>query len=315
MAIVAMFALTRGFLQAPPPNSPLMLWFLGVMWPAAVALMGLMAYRLWGEWRRGPSTLFLDAAPVRVGGWITGQVSAPQQIQRAEIRLHVECIKTWQGNETRWLEWRATVVLDGTRLDREDDRVLIPFAVRIVDTAPPTTPGEKNWVDWLVRVEARIPAGDYAAEFPVQVLPADPSVPVATAPPRAMPEIPPERLAMRLAMETVGHTTFIRLPLPRPITVLFVLFLLMTVAVAAPGMPWTAALDDVEGGRLGAAALSGGLALLMLLSLMSTTRRIEIRPESVRLVRGPFGLGFHSTIPTRDVVAIEGTQTGNLRGW
>jgi hypothetical protein len=312
VAIVAMFVLTRGFLQAPPPRSPLMLWFLGVLWPAALALIGVVAYRLWAEWRRGPSTLFLDAAPVRVGGWIAGQVSAPQQI-RGEIRLHVECIKTWEGNETQSLLWRATVVLDGTRLDREHDRVLIPFAVQIVDTAPPTTPGEKNWVDWIVRVEASVPGDDYAAKFPVQVLPADPSLPVTTAPPRAMPEIPPERLAMRLAMETIGHATFIRLPLPTVVTALLILFVLIAIAVAAPGMPWSAALDEQEGGRLGAVALSGGLALLMLLSLMSTTRRIEIRPESVRLVRGLFGVGFHSTIPARDVVAVEGTHTHDLR--
>jgi hypothetical protein len=313
VAIVAMFVLTRGLLQAPPPRSPLILWFLGVMWPAALALIGVMAYRLWAEWRRGPSTLLLDAAPVRVGGWITGQVSAPPQIHGGEIRLHVECIKTWEGNEAQSLLWRATLVLDGTRLDREDDRVLIPFAVQIVDTAPPTTPGEKNWVDWLVRVEAKVPGDEYAAKFPLQVLPADPSVPVTAATPRAMPEITPEQLARRLAMETVGHTTFIRLPLPMVVTTLLILFLLIAVAVAAPGLPWSAALDEAEGGRLGAAALSGGLALLMLLSLMSTTRRIEIRPESVRLVRGLFGLGFHSTIPARDVVAVEGTHTRDLR--
>jgi hypothetical protein len=170
---------------------------------------------------------------------------------------------------------------------------LAGLAIRILETAPATTPGDRQWVDWLVRVEARIPGVDYAEEFRIRVLPADPSVPVAAAPPRAMPELPPERLAERLAtaVETVGDATVLRLPFPVPSTAFLILFALVTVAIAAPGMPWTAALDEQDA-RLGAAAVSGGLAVVMLLVLMLTTRRIEIRRESVRLVRGLFGLGF-----------------------
>jgi hypothetical protein len=69
--------------------------------------------------------------------------------------------------------------------------VLIPFALRIFDTGRHTRPGKISWVNWNLRVEARAPVVSYAAEFPLQVLPADRSVPVAAVAPRAMPEFHP----------------------------------------------------------------------------------------------------------------------------
>jgi hypothetical protein len=257
------------------------------------------------SWRAlgfGRSTLYLDDPVVRLGGWFSGQVSAPPLIDGVEIRLRVECIysdRTFDGS-TDTVEWCGTAVLDGKRLTRKDGRVLIPFALRIFDTGRHTRPGKDSWVNWNFRVEARPPRASYAAEFPLQVLPADPSVPVAAVAPRAMPEIPSKQLAQRLTVETVGDTKIIHLPLRVLRTTLLILFLLATVAFAALGW-WDAA------------SVSFGLAVLVQLVLMLTTHRIEVRGESVRLMRGLFGKGFHATIPATDVVAVEEAYESNVK--
>jgi hypothetical protein len=310
LAFVAVAA--RALLAVPGPPDPVLPWFLGVMGLAPLFLLGKAAYHARRTLRHGRSTLWLDA-PVHVGGWISGQVSAPSRLQGAEIRLHVRCIETsrgvGRGSVQQLVQWGSTAVLDGGALAGDHGQVLIPFAVRIPDTPPPTTLGDEQRVNWLVGVEASLAGVDYSEEFPVVVLPADPSVPVAAAPPRSMPVLPAERIAGRLgAVDVQGDALVIRLPFPVVSATLLALFTLATFAIAAPGMPWTRALDEQDA-RLGAAATSGALAIATLLVVMLSTRRIEIRRGGVRLVRGLFGFGFHTAIAAGDVVAVEETST------
>jgi hypothetical protein len=310
-AFVAMGALA--LLAAPGPADPVLPWFLGVMGLAPLVLVGKAAHHAWRTLRHGRSTLLLDA-PVRVGGWISGQVRARTRLQEAEIRLHVRCIKTsrgiGRGSVQQLVQWSATVVIDGAGLDRSNGQVLVPFAVRIPDTPPPTAPGDESRVDWEVGVEASLAGVDYTEEFAVVVLPADPTVPVASTPPRAMPVLPPEQITDRLGavVEAEGDAMVIRLPFPVASATLLSVFSLATIAIVALGIPGTNALDDRDA-RLTAAAVSGGLAAVTLLVLMLSTRRIEVRRKGVRLVRGLFGFGFHTAIPAGDVVAVEETST------
>jgi hypothetical protein len=307
-AVAMMSIATRVMLPQRTPADPVLPWFLGFMWLGALAPVFFTIYYAWKALRHGRSTLYLDAPP-GIGSWISGQVSAPARIQGKEVFLHVECIKTSRGVDRgslqKLVQWRASVVIDGSALERKEGRVLIPFAVRLAGTAPPTTPGDDAWVDWLVRVEAELSGIDYEEEFPVPVLATDASVPVPDSAPRAMPELPRERLAERLAStRTVGGVSIIGLPFPRTSVTILSVLAIVAMSAAAPGMPWTSMLDE-QGARLGLVLVCGGLAALMLLVVMMTPRRVEIGTATIRLVRGIVGLGFHSTIATGDVIAVE----------
>ena len=307
-AVVMMTIATRVLLPQQPAADPVMPWFLGMMWLGALVPVGFTIYHAWKALRHGRSTLHLDA-PTRIGGWISGQISAPARVHGREIFLHVECIKTSRGVDRgsfqKLVQWRASVVMDGSALERKEGRVLIPFAVRLDGAAPPTTPGDDHWVDWLVRVEADLPGIDYEEEFEVTVVATDRAVPVPDRAPRAMPELPRERLAERLgSARTVGGVSIISLPFPRTSLTILSVLAVVAIAAAAPAMPWTSMLDERDL-RLGLVVVCGGLAALMLLVVMMTPRRVEVGPATIRLVRGILGLGLHSTIATSDVIAVE----------
>jgi hypothetical protein len=92
------------------------------------------------------------------------------------------------------------------------------------------------------------------------------------------------------------------MPFPFVAASLAMLALLIAFASAAPGLPWSGTFDD---GHFAALATGGFAAAIALLVLAATTRRIEITHDAVRVRRGVFGLGFHSTIPVSDIAAVE----------
>jgi len=311
-------------------EEPGLMAVLGVFWLAGLFLASMAVTAVLHARRFGRSTLALDGVPARLGGWLSGVVRAPAVVHGADIRLSVECIQTSSssgrsGSRSTWTLWRDTKVIDGTRCEREADRVAIPFALRLplsedVDReqrasvlgsllpgGPSRLLGED--IDWYVEVKASLPGVDYSERFTVPVAPPEAgAAPVPAAPPRAMPELAGERLAARLPgrlEHDLGADVFVF-----PVKPLWVAW------VVIPGALALACLVQLMGGALplpeaigsGAlvwtGAIAGGLGAVCLLGLMLDTRRIEVAPDAVRVRRGLLGLGFHRTIPRAAIATV-----------
>jgi len=96
-----------------------------------------------------------------------------------------------------------------------------------------------------------------------------------------MPELAPDDVARRLRadVERTGNALVVRFPFPT--------------GAAATALASAAV--------LGAA---GALTAVMLLVLLTTTRTLEVGPDSLRMTRRLFGFGFHRSVATRDVAEV-----------
>jgi hypothetical protein len=269
----------------------------------------------------GRGALHLDAAPVRTGGWLSGVVEVPERFHGADIRLYVECVyqtyrlSTGSSSLGRSFRWHSIELLDGARLERQAGKSFVPISVRLPADAPPTSDDtlNKQRVDWILRVQAIRPGASYKLlaewEFEVVVEPPDTAAPPAPAtPPRSMPLLTPEEVAKRLdaTVEQAGDALLIRFPFPGgAATTGFVaaaLFVANALAHVVPGLPWGLPLD--RDAHLAVGVVSGSVAAVFLLLLLSTARAFEVRPESVRIPRGILGIGFHTGVATRDVEEV-----------
>ncbi len=267
----------------------------------------------------GSATLHLDAEPVRAGSWLSGVVEVPERLHGSDFRLHVDCVHTFYSlSRNATFRWFAIAFLDGTKLERRDGKAFIPFAVELPEGAPPTSHDTlaKQRVDWSLRLQAIRPGAGYKAlfdeTFGIEVLPPDPAEPAVRSapetPPRAMPELAPEEVAQRLVatVERAGDATVIRFPFPSGAAttaiVSAVVFLINGLAYFAPGLlPIFPSESELP---MALAVVSGGFLAVMVLILLSTARAIEIGPETVRIPRGLFGIGFHTGVATRNVAAV-----------
>lgn len=232
----------------------------------------------------GRSALHLDAAPVRVGDWLSGVVEIPERFRGADLRLYVECVHRFEFNDLRSFRWYGIELLDGARLEHQAGKLFIPIAVQLPADAPPTSHDilNKQRVDWVLRVQAIRPGASYRllfeSEFEVAVEPSHEAAPPAPATtPRSMPLLTPEEVATRLdaRASTVGDTLLIRFPFPAgAATTTFVaasVFALNGLAYVVPGLPWGLPLDpDVH---LAIGVVSGGVAAVFLFILLDGPRR------------------------------------------
>jgi hypothetical protein len=264
----------------------------------------------------GRGALHLDAAPVRTGDWLSGVVEVPERFHGADIRLYVECVhRDYRLTSHRTFRWYSIGLLDGARLERQAGKAFIPFAVMLPADALPTSHDTLNRqrVDWILRVQATRPGARYKLlsewEFEVAVEPPNAAAPPAPAtPPRSMPLLTPEEVATRLdaTVEQAGDALLIRFPFPAGAAtttlVAAAVFAVNALAYLVPGLPWGLPLDPDA--HLAIGVVSGGVAAVFLLLLLSTARAVEVRPETVRIPRGILGLGFHTGVATRDVEAV-----------
>lgn len=270
----------------------------------------------------GRAALHLDTAPVRTGDWLSGVVEVPERFHGADVRLYVECVYTsyrlssGPGRGLRGsFRWYTIGLLDGARLERQAGKAFIPIAVRLPADAPPTSDDtvNKQRVDWTLRVQAIRPGARYELlsewEFEVAVEPLDAAAPPAPpTPPRSMPELTPDEVATRLdaTVEQAGDTLLIRFPFPAGAATTAALaaavFVANALAYVVPGLPWGLPLDPDA--HLAIGVVSGGVAAVFFLLLLSTARAVEVGPETVRIPRGVFGIGFHTGVAARDVEAV-----------
>ena len=271
----------------------------------------------------GSAALRLDETPVRPGGWLSGVMEVPERFHGADVRLYVECVHAFHGlssaegsgGPNRKFLWYEIALLDGTRPKAAAGRMLIPFAVRIPEDAPPTSLDTRNRrrVDWILRVRVIRPGASYRllfeTEFEFVVEPLDESAPPATVTPsRAMPELTPEDVAKRLdaTVEQAGDTLRIRFPFPAgaaaTAVVAAALFTASALGLMVPGLTRGLPLDPDA--LVPVAVVSGLVAAAFLFVLLSTARAVEVRPETVRITRGILGLGFHTSVAARDVEAV-----------
>ena len=304
--------------------------FIAVFW-AAGFFLGTMAVRAILHARRfGSSSLALDAAPARLGGWLSGVVRAPLALQGAQTQLDVSCIETVRtstrssagSSRSTWVRWRTTKVLDGTRFEVHADGVEIPFAVRLPTNEEAAAEQHSNALsallreraidlagrrmDWYVGVKARLPGVDYADTFAVPVAPAaeaGESQPAAA--PREMPELSAEQLAQRLPGRLEYRSdadVFVF-----PVKLSWIVWTLGMCAVAA--MPFFAdapLLARVPPGVVKwGAIVCGVLAALSIIGVLFETRSIEVAPGILRIRRGLLGVGFHLTIPRSEIAKVE----------
>ena len=305
--------------------------FIAVFWAAGLFLAAMAVRAILHARRFGSSSLALDAAPARLGGWLSGVVRAPLALQGAETQLDVSCIETVHHHSTRsssdssrstWVRWRTTKVLDGTRFEMQAGHVEIPFAVRLPTNeeaaaaqhahALPALLRERaidlagRRMDWYVGVKARLPGIDYTDRFAVPVAPAagDAVAEPATAP-REMPELSAEQLAQRLPgrLEYRGDADVFVFP----VKVSSIVWMLALSAVAAmPFFADPALLARVPPGVVKwGAIVCGALAALSAIGLMLETRSIEVAPGALRIRRGLLGVGFHLTIPRSEIAKVE----------
>jgi hypothetical protein len=250
-------------------------------------------------------------------------VEVPERFHGADVRLYVECVHTFyglssadgSGGPNRKFLWYEIALLDGTRPEAAAGRMLIPFAVRIPDDAPPTSLDTRNRrrVDWILRVQTIRPGARYRLlferEFELVVEPpGEAAPPVPATPPRPMPELTPEEVAKRLDATVEQTADALRILFPFPAgaattaVVAAALFTASTLALMAPGLAGDLPLDPDA--LVPVAVVSGLAAVVFLFILLSTARAVEVRPETVRITRGILGLGFHTSVAARDVEAI-----------
>jgi hypothetical protein len=292
--------------------------FMAVFWAAGLFLAWLAVHQILHARRFGSSSVVLDAAPAHLGGWLSGVVRAPRDLLGAEATLEVSCIETRRtssdSGSSTWVRWRTTRVLDPAGFGLRAGHVEVPFAVRLPRTEEADGDelvGER--IDWSVGISARLPGVDYSDRFDVPVAPFDEAAAADPArPPRDMPELSgealSERLPGRVERDHRGEA------LVFPVKINWVLWILVFAAVAALpfllpflGLPQLAQLPP-EVMRWGAIA-GAVLFALSLLGLMLDTRRIEVTPDAVRIRRGVAGIGFHKTVPRRDVTGVEETTS------
>ncbi len=265
--------------------------------------------------RQGQARLHLDAAPVRPGRWLTGLVEVPERLRGSDIRLFVECVRTSSvpSFDQRY-RWFSIALIDGSRLETQAGRAFVPFAVLLPVDAPPTSHDERKRgrVEWRLRVLALRPGARFSAAleetFELSVEPSDEIAPAVAPAPRAMPELAPEDVARRLRarVERAGDALVIHFPFPAGAAatalVSAAVFVLAGLAYVLPGFSW--APPAASGFSVAVAVVSGGLSAFMLLVLLMSLRTLEVRPETVRMTRGLFGLGFHRSLPARDVTEV-----------
>jgi hypothetical protein len=145
--------------------------------------------------------------------------------------------------------------------------------------------------------------------FDLSVAPSgDASLTGADLPPRTMPELAPDDVARRLRadVERTGNALVVRFPFPTgaAATALASAAVLGAAGLAsvAPGI--VGASPAVSGLAVGVAVAAGALTTVMLLVLLTTTRTLEVGPDSLRMTRGLFGFGFHRSVATRDVAEV-----------
>jgi hypothetical protein len=160
-------------------------------------------------------------------------------------------------------------------------------------------------MDWYVGVKARLPGVDYADRFPVPVAPAAGGAAEPSAPPRETPELTGEHLAGRLPARLEYRSdadVFVF-----PVKVSWIVWTLGLSAVAV--MPFFAdapLLAQVPPGVVKwGAIVSGALAALSIIGVLFETRSIEVAPDALRIRRGLLGVGFHLTIPRREIAKVE----------
>jgi hypothetical protein len=291
--------------------------FIAVFWLAGLFLGSMAVHAILRARRFGTSTLVIDVTPVPLGGWISGVVRAPLAIQGADVELDVTCVRTIRratgsssGSSTStWNLWRTTRVLDGTRLERQHDRIAIPFAVQIPAdgeaTRDPRAPGPD--IAWYVGVKAAMPGVDYLDRFAVPVIaPEAGAAPVPGTAPRAMPELAGDRLASRMPGRLEHQPDADVLVFPLKASWVVTVLGLAALAVGGPVFRDAPQLARIPWDVLKwVAIVSGVLAALSFVGLLLETRRIEVAPESVRIRRGVLGLGFHRTIPRAQIASVD----------
>jgi hypothetical protein len=310
-------------------EEPAAIAFVCVFWAVGLFLAG-MAVRATVHARRfGRSTLAMDATPALLGHWLSGVVRAPLAVEGAELQLTVECVRTTYNSSSSssgssrstWTVWRTTRLIDGTRCGRREDHVEIPFAVRLPTSAEASREHNDNVLarlvgsqevdlagenmDWYVNVTGRLPGVDYSDRFKVPVgAPTPQAPPVPARPPRVMPELSGDVLAQRLPgrLEYRPDADVFVFPMKPSWLVTTGLLAVPTVLPFLPLPVLEAVSPDVL--KWGA-IVCGVLAALSVVGIMLDTRSIEVAPDSVRVRRGVFGLGFHRTIDRRDIAAVE----------
>jgi hypothetical protein len=299
-----------------------------VFWAAGIFLTALAVRLIRQALKFGSSTVALDLAPIPLGGWASGVVRAPLAVLGTEVQLDVECVRSRGGRQdrTRTTLWRETRMLDGTRFAPGPGYVEVPFAVRLpaaLESAGALGGGTVSLfggnvtvdlageIDWYLRTSAKLPGVDWQESFTLPVA-AGPSVATADSrPPREMPLLEGERLASRLpgTLETGPDADVLHFPLKLS-------FVLWPVTFAAAALllplarPQLAGLPDEA--FFWARVVAAGLALLSLVGLLFDPRRIEVRPDAVRIRRGLMGVGVHRTLAREEVAAVdESTSTSN----
>jgi hypothetical protein len=302
-------------------RQPAVKWILAAFWAAGLFLSAMAVRSILQVLRFPAGMLVLDSVPLPLGGWASGVVRAPLAVLGAEVQLGVECTRTTGSggsNTTRSTTtlWRETKVLDGTRLSRGPDFVEIPFAIRLPSTVQPsaiTIHPFGDDIDWYVKASARLPGVDWEEAFRVPVAAAPPGAVVDAQAPRAMPLLEGARLDAHLPGRfEVGSDADV---LHFPVKPSFVLWPCGFGAVAAflplaHDVPALSGLPEnvVFWGRV----VAGIIALLSVVGLLLDPRRIEVRPDAVRIRRGLFGVGVHRTVLRQEVAAIEEkASTGN----
>lgn len=283
---------------------------IGIFWAAGLFLSTLAARAVRQLLRFPGAVLALDVVPLPLGGWASGVVRAPVALHGAEVSLGVHCTRTRGTGENRSTTtlWRETKVLDGNQFARGPGYVEIPFAVRL--PGPEAAGPSSGDLDWYVNASARLPGVDWDESFKVPVrVPAEGGV-VAERPPREMPLLAGERLDAHLPgrVEIGADADVFHFPLKAS----FILWPLVLGAVAlflplARQQGFLARLSDDA--VFWIRVVSGVVALLSLVGLLLDPRRIEVRPDAVRIRRGLFGVGVHSTLARTEIAAVDETTS------
>lgn len=287
---------------------------LAAFWLLPVFAIGVAALQT-ATARRLAASSFEPDGPAALGGVLSGSIHVPGSVRRARgLEIRLECrerVVSRSGASpdlhTVVVRWRDGATLDLAGLEPSPHGAAIPVAFDLPgpDAGARASEGQGGAVTWVLLLLADLPRLDGVAEFPVEVRPAA-AEPAPAREPRRMPRLErpslPASSAIR-ARPLPGGTAYLLPTIPWAVWVVPVL---LAAAVArfrhAPlfagsePLPWA----------IGAAA---AFEAILAIAAISSTSRIELFPEELRVRTGVRFLGQWQAIRRADILEIR-SQAG-----
>lgn len=281
---------------------------LGLFALAGLLILGLAVRTTWHRMRFGRSAFAMDGLPFPPGGWVSGVVHIPADLDVDAFAVTLDCKKVWQTSRSshRTVVWREETAVGAEQLGRDASGLLVPVSIAVPADAVPTCDERGKRIEWTLSVSASRPGLDYEASFELPVFATGSPPPGRVRTPSALRPADMKPPSSRIRLEPRPDGADIQYPTPSWVagwTVVPILFVPVAAAAGILLFP-----DDRISALLCAAAGVGFALFLLALTafgLLTTPNRVEIHGDTIVVRRGLFGRGWDRRISRGQVVAVK----------